>query len=124
MSPLAQRAISEDDLDIDDYQLREKPIRHHESADESGAPISTPARYSEANFVCNTFGKRPGRSPTSHPGLETTCLIDLKDCKAPNSQKHLLRVVDHLSDDMNRFVGGLLESLKGICLTRMSEKSI
>lgn len=54
----------------------------------------------------------------------TEQIFDLKDCKAPTSQKHLLKVIDHLSDDMNKFVMGLLDSLKGICLTRMSEKSI
>lgn len=48
----------------------------------------------------------------------------LNDCKGQAARNNYLKIVNHYSNEMIKFVNGLSESLKNVSLTKMSEKSI
>jgi len=49
---------------------------------------------------------------------------ETREEKVAKTKENFLTIVDHHTSEMNKFVTYLMNSLKGVCLTKMSEKSI
>lgn len=54
----------------------------------------------------------------------TTEWATLGDCKNQVARNNYLKIVNHYSNEMIKFVTGLSETMKNVSLTKMSEKSI
>lgn len=107
MSPLRKATLSDEEFELESSFEKAKNKDY------------TPVKVINTANICNTFGK-----PQEKVIFNLEDMLNLKDCKSPRHRENFLAIVDGLTGEMNRFVVGLLDGLKGTCITRMSEKSV
>jgi hypothetical protein len=99
--------MSDEEIDVETYDKPKKSMK------------VTPTKSQEPSHSCNTFGKN-----NENYDLSPEDVIDLKDCKTPRSNENFLKNVDFLTSRMSKFVQSLIENLRGLCITKLSEKSV
>ena len=125
MSPLQESSLIKSDDSIDEFDKDIKLDKIEKEITQNKYP-SEPLMASNSFINLSAIAPKIKTPDESFQPLKWNPeqLYYMKDCKTDIAKENFWQCVDHLTIDMKNFTSNLMTSLKDVCLTKISEKSV